>query len=302
MPATLQPADGGRMRAIQHSRGGRPRDARARDDRRPGARSGPGARPTRGDRGELHRDLPAKGALQVASSVHARFRGRGHRRGGRAQASSRYGSATVSHRRASPARTPSSRSAQADRLVALPEGLSTREGAAAMLQGMTAHYLATSVYALKPGDACLVHAAAGRRRPAALPDRQAAQRDRHRHRVHAREGGARARGGRGRSDPLHAAGLRRRGRGASPTARSSPSCTIRSARRRSPRASSASRHAGRSRCSASRAGPSRRSIRSCSCREDRSSSRVPRSRTTSPRATSSSGERARCSAGCAMAR
>jgi NADPH2:quinone reductase len=30
-----------------------------------------------------------------------------------------------------------------------------------MLQGMTAHYLATSVYALQPGDKCLVHAAAG---------------------------------------------------------------------------------------------------------------------------------------------
>jgi NADPH2:quinone reductase len=30
-----------------------------------------------------------------------------------------------------------------------------------MLQGMTAHYLATSTYALKPGDICLVHAAAG---------------------------------------------------------------------------------------------------------------------------------------------
>ena len=50
---------------------------------------------------------------------------------------------------------------QADRLVVLPDGLSAREGAAAMLQGMTAHYLATSVYALKPGDVCLVHAAAG---------------------------------------------------------------------------------------------------------------------------------------------
>jgi NADPH:quinone reductase len=51
--------------------------------------------------------------------------------------------------------------ADADRLVAIPEGLSARDAAAAMLQGMTAHYLATSVYALKPGDRCLVHAAAG---------------------------------------------------------------------------------------------------------------------------------------------
>lgn len=51
--------------------------------------------------------------------------------------------------------------AKADRLVHIPEGLGARDGAAAMLQGMTAHYLATSVYALKPGDRCLVHAAAG---------------------------------------------------------------------------------------------------------------------------------------------
>ncbi|HEX6737802.1 MAG TPA: quinone oxidoreductase [Vicinamibacteria bacterium] len=47
------------------------------------------------------------------------------------------------------------------RLVALPGGVTARQAAAAMLQGMTAHYLATTTYALKPGDACLVHAAAG---------------------------------------------------------------------------------------------------------------------------------------------
>jgi NADPH2:quinone reductase len=49
----------------------------------------------------------------------------------------------------------------ADRLVPLPEGVGAREGAALMLQGLTAHYLATSTYALQPGDTCLVHAAAG---------------------------------------------------------------------------------------------------------------------------------------------
>src|SRR5437899_3163384 len=49
----------------------------------------------------------------------------------------------------------------ADRVVVLPDGVSTKQGAAVMLQGMTAHYLATSTYALKPGDACLAHAAAG---------------------------------------------------------------------------------------------------------------------------------------------
>ena len=46
-------------------------------------------------------------------------------------------------------------------LVPLPAALSFEQGAAAMLQGMTAHYLARSTFALKPGDTCLVHAAAG---------------------------------------------------------------------------------------------------------------------------------------------
>jgi NADPH2:quinone reductase len=47
------------------------------------------------------------------------------------------------------------------KLVVLPAGVSTRQGAATMLQGMTAHYLACSTYPLKKGDTCLVHAAAG---------------------------------------------------------------------------------------------------------------------------------------------
>jgi len=49
----------------------------------------------------------------------------------------------------------------ADRLVKLPPGVEPKIGAAAMLQGMTAHYLVRSSYPLKKGDACLVHAAAG---------------------------------------------------------------------------------------------------------------------------------------------
>ena len=49
----------------------------------------------------------------------------------------------------------------AARLVVLPQGVSTKQGAAIMLQGMTAHYLACSTYPLKKGDTCLVHAAAG---------------------------------------------------------------------------------------------------------------------------------------------
>ena len=49
----------------------------------------------------------------------------------------------------------------ADRLVPIPPGVSTRQAAATMLQGTTAHYLAKSTYPLKPGDACLIHAGAG---------------------------------------------------------------------------------------------------------------------------------------------
>src|SRR5216110_2587376 len=49
----------------------------------------------------------------------------------------------------------------ADRVVVLPDGVTARQAAAAMLQGMTAHYLACTTYPLKAGDTCLVHAAAG---------------------------------------------------------------------------------------------------------------------------------------------
>jgi NADPH:quinone reductase len=49
----------------------------------------------------------------------------------------------------------------ADRLIVLPRGLGTKQGAAAMLQGMTAHYLACTTWPLKGGETCLVHAAAG---------------------------------------------------------------------------------------------------------------------------------------------
>ena len=46
-------------------------------------------------------------------------------------------------------------------LVELPENVSFDDGAAIMLQGMTAHYLTHSTFPLKPGQTCLVHAAAG---------------------------------------------------------------------------------------------------------------------------------------------
>ncbi len=46
-------------------------------------------------------------------------------------------------------------------LVKLPANVDFNTAAAAMLQGMTAHYLTHSTYPLKSGDTCLVHAAAG---------------------------------------------------------------------------------------------------------------------------------------------
>ncbi|MFN2203140.1 MAG: quinone oxidoreductase family protein [Caldilineaceae bacterium] len=46
-------------------------------------------------------------------------------------------------------------------LVRVPEGISSQQAAAVMLQGLTAHYLCTSTYAVKQGDKTLVHAAAG---------------------------------------------------------------------------------------------------------------------------------------------
>ncbi len=51
--------------------------------------------------------------------------------------------------------------APADRLVLLRENVDTRTGAALMLQGLTAHYLATSTYPLSQSAWCLIHAAAG---------------------------------------------------------------------------------------------------------------------------------------------
>ncbi|TDD25162.1 quinone oxidoreductase [Actinomadura sp. KC06] len=49
----------------------------------------------------------------------------------------------------------------ADRLVPVPDGVGLEDAAAAMLQGMTAHYLTRSTYPIKEGDTVLVHAAAG---------------------------------------------------------------------------------------------------------------------------------------------
>lgn len=49
----------------------------------------------------------------------------------------------------------------AERIMPVPDGVGPQTAAAAILQGMTAHYLATSTFILRPGHRCLVHAGAG---------------------------------------------------------------------------------------------------------------------------------------------
>jgi NADPH2:quinone reductase len=51
--------------------------------------------------------------------------------------------------------------APASRVVPVPADLDLRTAAAALLQGLTAHYLTHSTYPLKAGETALVHAAAG---------------------------------------------------------------------------------------------------------------------------------------------
>ena len=49
----------------------------------------------------------------------------------------------------------------ADKLVPIPDALTDQQAAAALLQGMTAQYLAYTTYPIRPGDTVLIHAGAG---------------------------------------------------------------------------------------------------------------------------------------------
>ena len=111
------------------------------------------------------------------------------------------------------------RRARATASSGCPDGVTTRQAAAAMLQGMTAHYLTRSTYPLKPGDVCLVHAAAGGVGLLLCQIGEDARRARARDGLHGGEGGARPRGGRRAHDRLHGAGLRGRGAKRSPSGR-----------------------------------------------------------------------------------
>jgi NADPH2:quinone reductase len=50
---------------------------------------------------------------------------------------------------------------KAERAVAVPDSITDEFAAAVSLQGLTAHYLCTSAYAVQPGDPVLIHAGAG---------------------------------------------------------------------------------------------------------------------------------------------
>lgn len=53
------------------------------------------------------------------------------------------------------------RVAPAEHVVSVPDGVALDQACAAMIQGLTAHYLTTDTYPLASGDKCLIHAAAG---------------------------------------------------------------------------------------------------------------------------------------------
>jgi NADPH:quinone reductase-like Zn-dependent oxidoreductase len=67
----------------------------------------------------------------------------------------------VAYACAPPGSYATSRNLRADMLVRLPGDLSDRQAAALMLKGITASFLLHDVYAVKPGDFVLAHAAAG---------------------------------------------------------------------------------------------------------------------------------------------
>jgi len=60
--------------------------------------------------------------------------------------------------------------APVSRLILVPEGVSTQQAAAAMLQGMTAHYLAYACYVIKPNRYGAGACGRGRGRAVADPD------------------------------------------------------------------------------------------------------------------------------------
>ena len=159
-----------------------------------GRRARPGRGPAAPDRRrpQLHRRLSPHGSLQGAAAL-------GHRQRRRPAWSRRSGRASPISSSAIASPMPPARSAPMPRrgsirptaLVKLPDGISDRQAAAMMLQGMTVEYLIRRTY---PGEGRPDRAAprrGRRRRPDRQPMAEASRRHRHRHRRQPGEDGAR---------------------------------------------------------------------------------------------------------------
>ena len=127
----------------------------ARTRRRPGA----GEARRRGR--EFYRHLSAHRPLQDSVARRARHGRRRHRRSPWRRRQWIAGWAIPSPGPWRAAATPNTPPCPAQFLVKVPAGLDLRQAAAAMLQGMTAHYLTHSTFPIEPGHTALVHAAAG---------------------------------------------------------------------------------------------------------------------------------------------
>ena len=206
------------MKAIQIDAPGGPEVLKLADVPDPVPAADQSSRSRRSDRRELHRDLPAHRALSDVVSDDSRQRGRWYDHGHRWRNTIGHEDwrsrcvAGFSRRVRGMAKVP------LNRLVNIPDEVTTDQAAAVMLQGMTAHYLANTTFSLKPGDVCLIQAAAG---GVGLLFCQMASRlgARDRHRIDRRQGGACKESRCRHGDQLHDPRFRDRGEAADPGAR-----------------------------------------------------------------------------------
>ena len=151
----------------------RPRGARAPERARARARPGRACSSTSAS--------PASTSATSTSGAAGTARRRRSSPGSRGWAGSREPPASSTSASASPgttrpAATPSRSSFRTRRRCPFPNGLSDELACAALLQGMTAHYLATSTYPIQPGDEVPRPRRRGRRRASAGADCEVARR------------------------------------------------------------------------------------------------------------------------------